>query len=235
MSTTDLQAEMLKPGERWKGVLQYPATFSLQTTPGHSYSCAAYHEGSVNIDETVEDGSGYTELSITARYLGVEAPNLGSVSSRITFITGTSPLGSLGAIIKINTPLPSQEIEFECKDTTLSGDFNTNGTIYNFLEISSTTEIFSSQPHSFTAYVTIWDNTGTEIISKRKILVPELGRVDMSIHDLVGQNKYGTILIAHDGTEQSLRASVSRYAPGTTSSEPLILRGTNPFVAFGSR
>lgn len=210
--------------------------FYLNTEGFLSYECSAHPQGSDSefgfSSSIFSDAAGANLSSGDYAFSGADSPSIMGTSrsvlyaARIAFISG-----SLGGVHRLNVAAaaPSGEaVKVLCRETTLYGEFNTNGTMYNFLEL-----VYQPSGFAEKVYLSAFDSSGSLLLNNRVINLSSAGRTDVDIHSLVGPNTFGKLLITHLKPYKEIRGFVSRYAPGTSSAEPLILRGQSPLRTRG--
>ena len=102
-----------------------------------------------------------------------------------------------------NAKSGGEEARLECLETTLYSAFNTNVNDFNFLEVTNITN--SSINITWTAIV--FDGStasGTATVASNR-------RVDVDLHTPIGNNRFGHVIIKHDGPLGAIRGAVSQY------------------------
>lgn len=220
------------------GALGNPARFSVYLEADRSYECAGYANNTsntggdpeFNIDiNNIVDGSSNTLLigeQVTAtggRFPQVNAAdgtvrNVGRVSLRpqtsdryyIPFAVNIDGGGNWS-----NGGTGDLLAWVECYETTLYGSFNTFVNDFNFLELTNTSS------STVTGNIRILNSDATVIVSNQSFSVEAGRRFDFDIHTLAGSQKYGTVIVTHDGNLRTLLGNVSQYK-GTAADFSLV-------------
>lgn len=103
-------------------------------------------------------------------------------------------------------------------ETSLYGGYNTNASPYNFLELSNTTNATVS------GRVRGYNYDGTATVDAT-FSIEANRRYDIDVHSAAGPNKYGLLVVTHDGPYGALQGAVSQYI---SSNSQLILQATVP-------
>ena len=121
-------------------------------------------------------------------------------------------------IIGVNGGGAAADVRMLCRETTLYGGYNTNGTEYNFLEL---TNIMSGvlpaasgetqDREKVTVQVNAYDATTGQQSINQTISIDRNIRTDISIHDLVGERKFGSLQVCHNAPFGAIKATMSRY------------------------
>lgn len=187
-----------------------------------SYECTVL---SNNTSDTLTllfvDGSG-NALDATAnkiRSIGNVTPQIlsesGAANNRLS-IQPVLPYTSTTRLRTTNISGSTISTERVCLETTLYGGYNTNANPYNFLELTNITNA------SVTAKVRGYNFDGTATVNSTVTIGPN-SRFDVDIHSAAGQNKYGILIVTHDGPYGALIGYVSQY---TGTPESLIQTGS---------
>ncbi len=111
-----------------------------------------------------------------------------------------------------------KKVVVECMETSLYGGYNTNASPFNFLELLNTTN------GTIAGTVRGFNYNGTQTVNTGFSIGPNL-RYDIDIHTAAGPNKYGMLIVTHDGPYGALQGFVSQYI---SSSGQLQLQATVP-------
>ncbi|MCC6220613.1 MAG: hypothetical protein IT291_05145 [Deltaproteobacteria bacterium] len=185
--------------------------FSLQVEADRSYACTVLGDGTgTNLD--LSDTLSYSGGTLTGRFTGNMTPvvteegTLGD--NRLSF---TPTVSGLHTMTLTNAESGGENAKIECQETTLYGGYNTNVSDFNFLELLNTTN------DTVTALVTAINFDGTVVIDQQSVSIAANRRADVDIHTAAGANKFGLIMVSHNGPFGALQGRVSMYS-GTTSS-----------------
>ena len=186
-------------------------TFLVDLTANHSYSCDA-----VPVDiltdfdwdtSVVGQASTNPETVTGVRQAGGITPQItgesgGGSDNRITFIPTTTDRFRLTVA---SAKGGGELIRIRCWDTTLYGGFNTNVNDFNFLELTNVSNAtISGKIYAITS-------DGTTAINGATFSVAANRRSDIDLHTPAGSDKYGLVIVAHDGPNDSLKGFVSQY------------------------
>ncbi len=141
----------------------------------------------------------------------------GAADNRLT-IQPAVPVSTVTRLKITNTTASTITYEQVCTETTLYGGYNTNANPFNFLELTNTTS------GTITARVRGFNFDGTATVNTSVSIAPGT-RFDIDIHTAAGANKYGSLIVTHDGPFGALLGYVSQYS-GSPSS--LVLTGSIP-------
>jgi len=122
--------------------------------------------------------------------------------NRLTFTPSVS--GRYGLTIFNDNPAGTPA-KVTCVETTLYGSYNTNVNDFNFLELSNLTN------STITGTITAINWDGSKVINKQYFEVDSNNRVDFDLHSSVGSNRYGMLIVTHDGPHGALQGYVSQY------------------------
>ena len=122
-------------------------------------------------------------------------------SVRLSFSPATSGVYSLRIT---NDLFVVNAIKVRCSETTLYGGFNTNANPFNFLELTNLTSA------SISGRIIAYNFDGSEALNTGFTLQSNR-RFDTDIHSAAGANKYGAIVVTHDGPLGAIEGNVSQY------------------------
>ncbi|MFN8389551.1 MAG: hypothetical protein U0136_04610 [Bdellovibrionota bacterium] len=207
-------------------------TFHVDLTANHSYACDAIpFDAASDFDwsTTVQGTASGSPESIVARTAGSITPVItgesnGVADNRIVF----TPTTSDRFVLTVQSAKSGgEDVRIRCLDTTLYGGFNTNVNDFNFLEL---TNVSNAQ---ITAKVTAINYDGTVAINGQSVVIDPTRRLDVDIHTPAGANKYGMIIVTHNGPAGALKGNVSQYSGNVNNfdlagSEPLRPIEQNP-------
>lgn len=220
------------------GTGSYPAYMQddgilIDAKANRSYVCQgipAASDSAFYFNRMVVGQNGDAPQTITARAIGdmnpvITEPDNANGRTRISFIPTQD---NRFKITVASAKAGGEVVRVVCRETTLCGGFNTNGTRFVFLTFRNDTNKAINFQGSF---VTFDGDEG----SFDDLTVPARRRRDASLHglleNLLGDNTrtFGGMLIAHDGTDPEV--CVSRYATrddeGDLESGSFRLRGTH--------
>ncbi len=195
----------------------------LALESGRSYECTALGFGDTGsaLDMTFFDSSlGALDTTTNSiKEIGNSTPPTANSSffganSRLTI---TPAVTGLYVVRVTNSSGTTATARIKCFETTLYGGFNTNANPFNFLEITNQTGA------AISGKVRAINFDGTEALNTT-FSVAANSRFDINIHGSVGSNKYGTLVVTHDGPHGALQSNLSQYATG------LVLRATIPLL-----
>ncbi len=202
-------------------------TFTINLQANHSYACDAIPESATTEFDwltTVSGTTGGSPEMITARAAGdITPPITGDTGSnddnRLTFTPTTADRFRLTVDDALGA---SESVRVRCLDTTLYSGFNTNVNDFNFLELTNTTNAtVSGKVYAITA-------DGTTAINGSSFSVSASRRLDVDLHTPAGANKYGLVIVTHDGPLGALTGGVSQYSGSVSNFE---LTGFVPLAA----
>jgi len=98
-----------------------------------------------------------------------------------------------------------------CEDTTLYGAFNTNANPFNFLELENVT----TGPVEVTVTLINFDDSFESPTGQFTASLGATSRTDISIHDIIGPLRFGSLILSHNGPSGSVRGRVSQYRAGS--------------------
>lgn len=152
-------------------------------------------------------GQGASPLTFTARFGGDISPIVGGeVGDRTDNRVIVTPTQSDRYRIEIEgAAVGGESVLIRCYETTLFGGFNTNVNDFNFLEL---TNIGNA---TITARVSAIEFDDTVALNNAEFAVPAGQRVDVSLHDFAGMNKFGFVRVTHDAPLGTLNGAVSQY------------------------
>lgn len=185
-------------------------TFLVDLTANHSYSCDAVpvdQASDFDWSTSVQGTAAQNPETITARTAGTITPQItgetgGSADNRITFIPTTTDRFRLTVA---SAKSGGELIRVRCWDTTLYGGFNTNVNDFNFLEL---TNVSNAQ---ITGRIYAITSDGTTAINGASFTVEANRRLDIDVHTPAGADKYGLVIVAHNGPNDALKGVVSQY------------------------
>lgn len=179
-----------------------------------SYSCEAVPLGeATNFDFSNQVvGQGTSGLTFTGRHGGEISPIVGGESGDLADnrVIVTPTQSDRYRIEVASAATGGETVLIRCFATTLFGGFNTNVNDFNFLELTNTSNA------EIVALVTAIEFDGTVALDNTSFTVPAGQRVDVSLHDFAGMNRFGVVRVTHNGPLGSLVAAVSQYF-GTVS------------------
>lgn len=100
------------------------------------------------------------------------------------------------------------DLAIHCDETSLYGGYNTVVTELNYLEIVNTTVL------ALNAHLYGYDASSGDLVIDATITLPGGAgprRTDIDLHSLVGQGKFGSLVLAHDGPKGAVKADVAQY------------------------
>ncbi|HQH25921.1 MAG TPA: hypothetical protein PLP17_00880 [Oligoflexia bacterium] len=114
----------------------------------------------------------------------------------------------------------SSDVDFrlECLETTLYGGYNTNANPFNFLELTNTTNAAVS------GRVRGFNFDGSPSV-ETFFGIAANSRFDIDVHTAAGPNKYGVLIVTHNGPYGALQGVLAQYS-GPPSA--LVLQSTLP-------
>ncbi len=197
--------------------------FSVFLSQNRSYCCT------VSAASTV--GSRFGTVSGLGQLIAVDrgkddppanadGSNLG-VAGRKCFL---APTGSSSNFANISLPVAiglagtstAQDVTGICEETSLLGGYNTSVTDFNFLEVSVSDNIVFPFGGATINGVLLLRDVINNVNKEASFSVTTnssngLGRVDINIHDFVGNQSFGPIIINHDGPPGSVNARLVQY------------------------
>lgn len=172
-----------------------------------SYSCTV-HGYQAGFDNAIVSPD---SSIITATEAGKKTPHVAAIDAPADDRLILTAKQSGVHIISLSTSKAGGEnVRAQCLETTLYGGYNTNVNDFNFLELNNTTN------SGIKGKITATNADGTVVINKKSFSVPAGRRVDVDLHSAVGNNKFGMLVITHNGTFGALQGYVSQYR-GTVS------------------
>jgi len=190
--------------------------FIIDLQANHSYACDGIPESATSeFDWRAQmiPGAGSPAEIIIARKAGDITPQItgdtgGTDDNRITFTPATS---NRFTITVDDAEGGGESVRIRCFDTTLYGGFNTNVNDFNFLELTNVTNA------TITGKITAITADGTTVINAAGFSISAQRRADVDLHTPAGADKYGLVIVTHDGPVGALKGGVSQYS-GTVSS-----------------
>lgn len=183
--------------------------FLVDLVANHSYSCDA-----VPVDAASDFDWSTTVTGVTSGTADITAREAGTMTPPITGETGDSADNRITLIpvttdryrLTVSSAKSGGELaRIRCWDTTLYGGFNTNVNDFNFLEITNVSNAtISGRLYAITS-------DGTNAINGTTFSVAANRRLDIDLHTPAGADKYGLVIVAHDGPNDALKGYVSQY------------------------
>ena len=160
------------------------------------------------------------ESTVTGTLIGDVTPGVtvgssdtSSNDNRISFTAEKDGLHSLDIQQSTGDFPADANYLVECSETTLFGAYNTVVNDFNFLELENTT----NSTIAVTITAVNFDDTLDSPTAQITLNVNSNSRSDVNLHDQVGDNKFGILIVAHDGPLGALKGRVSQYV-GTAES-----------------
>ena len=190
--------------------------FLIDLQANHSYACDGIPESATSeFDWRAQmiPGAGSPAEILVGKKAGDITPQItgesgGADDNRITFTPTTSNRFS---ITVDDAEGGGESVRVRCFDTTLHSGFNTNVNDFNFLELTNVTNA------TVTGKVTAITADGTTVINGAGFSISAQRRADIDLHTPAGADKYGLVIVTHDGPVGALKGGVSQYS-GTVSS-----------------
>ena len=177
-----------------------------------SYACDALPSTSTsNIAFASQIGIlGGAALTVTFRgdttpAITISGEDSNQANNRIAFTPDASGKYELPITTTVSQ---GEDVRIDCAETSLYGGYNTNINNFNFLELTNIT----NQTISGAWTAVNWN--GSFFIGT--FVIPAGNRQDISLHDVVGAGKYGSLIVTHDGPVGALVGNVSQYKGSAT-------------------
>ena len=199
-----------------------------QLEANKSYACTALAQSPtdvIRIDTNVIDSAGVIDNTANGvAFRGDVAPQVtGNVNSPATIADDRvviTPVAAnyYGFYVYNTSSSGAANVRFECMETTLYGGYNTNANPFNFLELTNTTNA------TIAGRVRGFNYDGTATVDTTFSIAAN-NRYDVDVHSAAGANKYGILIVTHNGPYGALNGAVSQYSGSVGS---LTLRATVP-------
>lgn len=203
-------SDYAKPG----GVISVSTvlTFAINLDARRSYACTAVGQNSdtnTGFSASVTGPGGTTQTGVLQGEVTPAVPGNSDTDLKNNRLVFTAQSSGTHSIQLTDFKSGGESVRIECVETSLYGVYNTNVNDFNFLELTNTT----NTPLSGSWTATNWD--GQEFTGDFSI--PANRRVDINLHDVVGQDRFGQVLVSHSGPDGALLGYVSQYVGTPTN------------------